>query len=170
MNVIEAIEKKSAVRAYSKEAVPTETIQLILDAGRKAQSSQNSQPCRFVVVREQTSLQALSRFGKYASHLPDAAFGIAILTPAPALNVSILFDAGQAAAYLQLAALEFGIGSCIIKLHQNEQAGKFLEIPEDYRLNFILSMGYPEMHPLGRSSGLNRLEAKDIVFWEKWGG
>ena len=169
MNVIEAIDKKRAVRTYSRAMVPLEQIFAILDAGRKSQSSKNSQPCRFVVVRDKENLQMLSQFGKYASHLADASFGIAILTPDPRSNISILFDAGQTAAYLQLAALEFGIVSCLIKLHKGNLGRSILEAPENYHLDFILSMGFPENKAEIGSRRIERLAFSDVVYLEKWG-
>jgi nitroreductase len=169
MNVIKAIDKKRAVRKYSQKAVSIQTIIAITDAGRKSQSSRNSQPCRFIVVQEKAALLALSHFGNYASHLADASFAIAILTPDPSSNVSILFDAGQAAAYLQLAALELGIVSCVIKLHQGNLGREFLEAPENYRLDFVLSMGFPESKDDIRAKGFSRLDFDDVVYFEKWG-
>ena len=169
MNVIEAVDKNQAVRNYSREIVPVEQIFAILDAGRKSQSSKNSQPCRFVVVRDKANLDKLSQFGKYASHLADASFGIAILTPNPSSNISILFDAGQTAAYLQLAALELGIVSCLIKLQKGDLGRAFLEAPENYHLDFILSMGFPENKAEIRSKSFDRLAFYDVVYLEKWG-
>jgi len=91
------------------------------------------------------------------------------LTPNPISNVSILFDAGQAAAYLQLAALELGIVSCVIKLHQGEQGKEFLEVPENYHLDFVLSMGFPEKEVKIRLQRFDRLDFDDVVYLEKWG-
>ena len=109
MNVLEAIRRKRAVRQYKEESLTAEAVETILRAGRRAQSSKNSQPWHFIAIRDKETLVKLSQMGDYATHLPTAALAIAILTPDPAQRWSVMFDAGQAAAYMQLAAIEVGV-------------------------------------------------------------
>jgi nitroreductase len=169
MKVTEAIDKKRAVRKFSKVVVPSEIILAIVDAGRKAQSSKNTQPCRFIVVTDKQALFQLSQFGRYATHLADASFCVAILTPDPAQNTSIFFDAGQTAAYLQLAALEFGVGSCVIKLHQGGEAKDFLNVPNNFHLEYVIAMGFSKQKSKGELPRLQRLALNEILYWGKWG-
>jgi len=143
MDVSEAIRMKRAVRAFAARPLPDEVVESILWAGRRAQSSKNTQPWRFLVVREPTTLEALSRLGTYAGHLAGAAMGVVIATPDPAQRWSILFDAGQAAAYMQLAAWELGVGSCLATLIEPETARRLLAIPPDWHAHVALSFGYP---------------------------
>jgi nitroreductase len=142
----------------------------ILNAGRRAQSSKNTQPWQFIAVRERATLQALSRLGTYAGHLAGAALGVAILTPDPAERFSIMFDAGQSAAYMQLLAWELGIGSCLATIYEPEQARELLGFPADLHLRIAISFGYPqeggkfELPPMkGGRRGL-----ADVVHWERW--
>ena len=74
MNVQKAIETKRAVRLFTTDPVPAEVIDQILDAGRRSQSSKNTQPWQFVVVQNPETLIALSKTGDYAGHLAGAAF------------------------------------------------------------------------------------------------
>jgi nitroreductase len=143
MDVAYAIRTKRAVREFAQRPLSRDQVLAILNAGRRAQSSKNSQPWRFIAVQDRATLQALSRMGTYADHLAGAALGIAILTPDPAQRWSIMFDAGQAAAYMQLAALELGIGSCLATIYQPEAARELLGAPADLHLNVAISFGYP---------------------------
>src|SRR3954451_8250473 len=111
LTVAEAIRAKRAVRAYSAAPVPEDVIRSILSAGRRAQSSKNDQPWTFIVVTEREQLQRLSTAGTYATHMPSSAFTVVLVAPA-----AYEFDLGQAAAYLQLAAVEHAIGSCVTTL------------------------------------------------------
>ena len=52
VDVLEAIRSKRAVRLFSDKPVPEDLMQKILDAGRRSQSSKNSQPWQFVVVTD----------------------------------------------------------------------------------------------------------------------
>src|SRR5574342_1376681 len=98
MNVSEAIRMKRAVRKFREEPLPDEVIHAILNAGRRAQSSKNSQPWHFIAIRDKAILKALSECGTYAGHLAGAAFAVAILTADPTTKFQTMFDAGQAAA------------------------------------------------------------------------
>jgi nitroreductase len=144
MNVSQAIRTKRAVRQFDERPLDEPAIATILNAGRRAQSAKNSQPWRFITVQDKKRLEALSECGTYAGHLAGAAMAVAILTPDPAQRWSIMFDAGQAAAYMQLAGWELGIGSCPATIYEPEQARKILGFPQDLHLNVCLSFGYPQ--------------------------
>lgn len=143
MDVSEAIRLKRAVREFADRPLPDEAVRRVLWAGRRAQSAKNTQPWYFIAVRERATLQALAGLGTYAQHLAGAALGVALLTPDPAQRWSILFDAGQAAAYMQLAAWELGVGSCLATVYQPEAARQLLGFPPDLHLNVAISFGYP---------------------------
>jgi nitroreductase len=170
MNVTESIRTKRAVRQFQDKALPEDAIYAILNAGRRAQSSKNTQPWQFIAVQDKTTLKALSECGKSAGHLAEAALGAAILTPDPAQRFSILFDAGQAAAYMQLAAWEMDIGSCLATIYEGEQARELLGFPSEMHLHIAISFGYPAdrayMTTPPQKGGRHPLEK--IVHWEKW--
>jgi len=163
MNVMEAIKKKRAVRHFTGEKIPEDVVHTILDAGRRAQSSKNTQPWHFIAVRERETLEALSHMGKYASHVKDAAMAIA-LTAEPGTD----FDIGQVAAFMQLAALEYGVGSCLVAIYEPEDAKKLLGIPDDREFKIALDFGYPaeEENEPPRQNG--RKDFDEVVHWEKW--
>lgn len=170
MNVSEAIRLKRAVRKFKSEPLPEEAMQAILYAGRRAQSSKNSQPWHFIAITDKATLKGLSQCGDFAGHLAGAALGVAIVTPDPSERFQILFDAGQAAAYMQLAAWELGIGSCPATIYKPEQARQLLGFPEDLHLRFALSFGYPheaEVITKAPQKG-GRKSMDEIVHWEKW--
>ena len=57
MNVFDAIRLKRAVRKFKDEPLPEETILAILNAGRRAQSSKNTQPWHFIAVTNKATLK-----------------------------------------------------------------------------------------------------------------
>ncbi len=170
MKVSEAIKYKRAVRNFRDEPLSGEVINSILNAGRRSQSSKNSQPWDFIVITDKDRLEALSKLGTYAGHLAGAALAVVIATPDPGIKASIMFDAGQAAAYMQLAAWEMGIGSCLATIYQTEQARQLLELPENRYINLAVSFGYPldenVLSSPPEKGGRNPLE--DFVHLEKW--
>jgi nitroreductase len=170
MNVFTAIRTKRAIRQFTDQPIPEESIQTILNAGRRAQSAKNMQPWHFIAIQERETLYALSQLGHFAAHLNGAPLGIAIITPHPEQRFSVLFDAGQAAAYMQLAAWELGIGSCLATIYEPELARELLGFPKDLHINITISFGFPKNpEDLTRSpkSG-GRRDWDDIVHMEKW--
>jgi nitroreductase len=170
MNVSEAIRTKRAVRQFEEKQLPETAIRAILNAGRRAQSSKNTQPWQFIAIRERAILRSLSELGTYAGHLAGAALGVAILTPPPEQRFSLMFDAGQSAAYMQLAAWELGIGSCLATIYEPERARSLLGFPEDLHLRIALSFGYPEDSEMltrpSKRGGRRRLD--EIVHLDHW--
>jgi len=170
MNVSDAIRTKRAVRQFADRPLPDEAVRTLLNAGRRAQSSKNTQPWNFVAIRDKETLKKLSEYGKYAGHLAGAAFAVALVSPDPATRWSIAFDLGQATAYMQLAAWELGIGSCIASIYEPEKAKALLGIPEGYFFDVALSFGYPlsgAAPPSVMRKG-GRRPFEDVVHWEKW--
>ena len=143
MNVSDAIRLKRAVRKFTDQPLPEETILAILNAGRRAQSSKNTQPWHFIAITDKVVLKQLSECGDWAGHLAGAALGVAIIHPDPVERFQILFDIGQAAAYMQLAAWEVGVGSCMAIIYQGEKAREILGFPGDLQIRFAISFGYP---------------------------
>jgi nitroreductase len=170
MNVYEAIQKKRAVREYKDRKLPDDAVNRIINAGRRAQSSKNTQPWHFIVIQDKSTLKALSELGNWATHIAGAAMAVAIITPNPDTRFSIMFDAGQSASYLQLAAWELGIGSCLATIYETEKARALLGIPEDFHIRIAISFGYPAdesvmVRPLKKGG---RKPFDEVVHMERW--
>lgn len=170
MNVSDAIRLKRAVRKFQDKPLPEDVIRAILNAGRRSQSSKNEQGWQFIVVQNKTTLKALSELGNFAGHLAGAAAGIAILTPDPLAKFQTMFDAGQAAAFMQLMALELGVGSCPASIYEAEKARAILGFPSEWHVRIILSFGYPadeeKLSAPPKKGGRRALE--EVVHWERW--
>ena len=170
MNISEAIRTKRVVRKFAEKPLNEEAVRAILNAGRRSQSSKNSQDWQFIAIQDKTTLQALSKCGEFAGHLAGAALAVAILTPDPSEKFQYLFDAGQAAAFMQLAAWELGIGSCPASIYDPERARAILGFPPEWHLRIALSFGYPEneekLSAPPKKGGRRTLE--EVAHWEKW--
>jgi len=170
MNVSEAIRTKRAVRSFQDQPLPADAVRAILDAGRRSQSSKNNQDWRFIAIQDKATLQALSACGESAGHLAGAALAVAILTPNPTDKFQYLFDAGQAAAFMQLAAWDLGIGSCPASIYDPERARAILGFPPEWHLRIALSFGFPadeEKRSAPPRKG-GRKELEEVAHWEKW--
>ena len=161
MDVIEAIRTKRAIREFTDQPLSDEDIRTILNAGRRAQSSKNTQPWTFVAIRDRETLRRLSECGTYAGHLAGAALGVALVS-----SVEDNFDIGQAAACMQLAAWDLGIGSCIASMWEPERAKEIIGVPIDLHFHTAISFGYPkgQARPGGVQGGRKPFE--EAVRWD----
>jgi nitroreductase len=170
MNISEAIRTKRAVRQFQDKALPDYGVNAILNAGRRSQSSKNTQPWQFIAIRDKATLRALAECGQWAGHIAGAALAVAILTPEPAERFQTMFDAGQAAAFMQLAAWELGVGSCPASIYEPEKARAILGFPAEWHLRICLSFGYPAEEEVisapPKKGGRRGLD--EVVHWEKW--
>ncbi|MCL4250072.1 MAG: nitroreductase family protein [Anaerolineae bacterium] len=165
MNVHDAIESRRAVRLFSDTPVPEHVVEQILAGGRRSQSSKNSQPWQFIVVRDKDRLKALSKLGDFAGHVAGADFAVCLVGTKQTQWNS--FDLGQAAAYLQLAAHEFGVGSCIAAMYDEAAAKALLNIPAEMNFFCVISFGYPSAdHKPAKLGG--RKPLADVVRRETW--
>jgi nitroreductase len=81
-----------------------------------------------------------------------------------------MFDAGQSASYMQLAAWELGVGSCLATIYEPDPARLLLDVPADFFLNVAISFGYPldtQVLTAAPKKG-GRLAFDQIVHFDRW--
>ena len=170
MEVMEAIRTKRAVRKFLDKPLPENVVKAILNAGRRSQSSKNTQAWQFIAIRDKEILKELSQCGEWAGHIAGAALCVAILTPDPNEKFQIMFDAGQAAAFMQLAAWELGVGSVPASLYEFDKTRAILGFPAEWHLRIALSFGYAleeeKLSAPPKKGG--RMALDEIVHWDKW--
>jgi nitroreductase len=170
MNVSEAIRTKRAIRKFQDKPLPDEVVHAILNAGRRSQSSKNEQTWQFIAIRDRNILKALSECGQWAGHLTGAALGVALLTPDPTVKFQTMFDAGQSAAFMQLAAWELGVGSVPASIYESGKARDILGFPPEWHLRIALSFGYPveeeKISAPPKKGGRRSLD--EVVHWDRW--
>ncbi len=173
MSVWRAISTKRAIREFADTPLDPAHVDRILRAGRRSGSSKNLQRWEFIVCRDRAHLRELATVGPWAGHLAGAAVGIALVTPNPEAAdapLSVMFDLGQAAAYMMLAAWELGIGSVPATVYEHGRARQLLGYPDTHHCEYILSFGYPadasQLTAPNRSGQRRPLE--EIVHEERW--
>ena len=168
-----AISRKRVIRAFADRPLDDAHLDRILRAGRRAGSSKNLQRWSFIVCRDRAHLRDLSALGPWAGHLAGAAVAIALVTPDPQAAdapLSVMFDLGQAADAMMLAAWELGIGSVPATVYEHDRARALLGYPADHHCEYLLSFGYPAdpddlTRPL-KTGGRKPLD--DLVHEECW--
>lgn len=165
MDAQHCIRTKRDSRAYADTPIQEATLQRILQAGRMAGSSKNTQPWRFVVLQDASRKSELAACGQFAQHVPSAPVVIAVVL-APGGGA---FDAGRAGQNMMLAAWAEGITSCPVAMHDQECASRVLGLPEGHRVAMVLTFGYPESEA-SLHRGIARTPLAELVHEERWQG
>ncbi len=163
MDAYVCIQAKRDSRAYKEQSIPERTLERILQAGRMAGSSKNTQPWHFVVMQDAARRAELAACGQFAQHVPGAPLAIAIVL-APGGGD---FDAGRASQNMMLAAWAEGITSCPVAMHDRECAGRVLDLPEGHRVAMLLAFGYPASDE-SLHRGIARTPLADLVHHDGW--
>lgn len=151
MSLVDLILKRRSVRRYAKKRVAEEVLSKVLEAGRQAPSADNVQPWHFIVLKDSSIREKMSR-GRYNSFVKDSAFtivGCGYVGDADGRRWSTI-DTTIALQNMVIAAWVQGVGSCWIGDFQEEEAKKLLGIPEDWKIVALVSFGYPTDQPRER--------------------
>ena len=163
-HVMDAIMARRSVRQYLDKPVEHEKLEAVVRAGINAPSGMNRQPWIIRVVEDQQliaqatevfkqeSPEQVQRDPHFKNMFRNAPNLICICTPAKGGGE---LDAGMLGENMMLAAQSLGLGTCCLGgpvrfLLTNEKAKFFLDrldIPEDYKLNYIIAIGYPDEQP-----------------------
>ena len=163
MDAYRAIVTKRDTRKFEQGPIAEDVLNRILNAGRMAGSSKNTQPVRFVVIQDEQRKKEVAGCGHYANHVPGCAAAICVVLEPGGSG----FDGGRAAQNMMVAAWSEGITSCPTSMHEADEIVQVLGLPEGFTVPIVLAMGYPEPGtPLG--AGRQRLALDELVRWERW--
>lgn len=179
ISVLETIQRRQSVRAYTQERLPRETLDTLLAAAVRAPTAMHEEQWTFVVVQGRTMLRHLSQRIRChigagsAEHIAARPPGslpsthedfnlfydadTLILICAVPMGPFVAADCWLAAENLMLAACAMGLGSCVIGsaiagLNTPERKHE-LGIPEEISVVAPIVLGWPasETHTTQRS-------------------
>lgn len=169
MQTWDAITSRRNVRSFADRPVSAEHLDQILEAGRRAPSSQNNQPWDFVLVTEREQLRQLATVWVGAGHVASSAATIALITGGdPEQARRTQFDLGQATMSMMLAAADLGIGSGHAGVGDQGAAARLLGLPEGRTCAFLISLGYPADRPLAPIRNPDRRPFDQVVHRGTW--
>ena len=130
MDTFLAIASRREVRDYTDAPIPDEIVHRILDAGRLAGSSRNSQQWEFVIVRDREAMAQ-------AVYAPGNVLGATLIVAIA--GSAFPFDKGRVAQNMMLTAWNEGVGSCPNGISDAEAAERIVGAP----VAIVLTFGYP---------------------------
>ena len=169
MQTWDAITSRRNVRSYADRPIEEADLDRILEAGRRAPSSQNWQPWDFVLVTDRGTLRELAKVWRGAGHVADSAATIVVVGP-PTDNPfrRAQLDLGQATMQMMIAAADLGIGSCHAGVADLPRVRELLGIPDERDWALLVSLGYPAGRPLTPVKNPDRRPFGDVVHRGHW--
>ena len=173
--VLSAIMSRRSIRKYLDKPVEHEKLEVIVKCGINAPSGVNRQPWIVRVVEDQKLIADVTEVFKqenteqvkhdkdFKNMFRNAPNLICVCTP---VNGSGELDAGLLGENIMLAAQSLGLGTCCLGgpvrfLLSNEKCKFFLDrldIPADYKLNYIIAIGYPDEQPDARPRDASKVK------------
>lgn len=173
--VLSNIMARRSIRKYLDKPVEHEKLEILVKCGINAPSGVNRQPWIVRVVEDQkliadvtevykqANAEQVKRDKDFKNMFRNAPNLICVCTPA---NGGGELDAGLLGENIMLAAQSMGLGTCCLGgpvrfLLSNEKAKFFIErldIPSDYKLNYIIAVGYPDEQPDAKSRDVSKVK------------
>lgn len=192
MPIGDAMFTQRAIRRLDHDRpISDEQLKIILDAASKAPSGGNTQPARYLVVRERSLIEAFGRlyheawwakradeFGwKDKDDIPEGSVyrmpallademsqapAVVLVFSKPALAASVL----PGVQNLLLAARALGIGSVLTTLHPTvmERVYAMFSVPAEIQFHCCVPLGYPR----GAFGPTRRLPTSSTTAWNSW--
>jgi nitroreductase len=161
------------IRAFTA-AAPTEAqLDALVDAARWSGSAGNSQPWRFVLIRDVATIRAIAQAGLSQTRpLLTAPAAIAVVVPADDHAVSRAYDEGRAVERIMIAAELVGLRSGITWIRRDVApvVAAALALSDGWLVRTIVAIGYPTKAALALKAepGKGRLPRDQVVMRERW--
>ena len=194
MQIGEAMFTQRAIRRLQHDKpVSDADLNIVLDAASKAPSGGNTQPARFLVIRDRGIIEAFGKlyheawwakrrdeYGwKGKADIPkDSVFNMPALlademVDAPVVVLAFTVGGGGASSVfpgvqnLLLAARALGIGSVLTTLHADvmERVYEMFNVPAEADFHCCIPLGYPR----GKFGPTRRLPSAETTSWDSWG-
>jgi nitroreductase len=161
------------IRAFTNEPPTDAQLDAILDAARWTGSSGNSQPCRFVLIKDIETIRAVGEAGLSQTRpLLTAPAAIAVVLPADDREVSRAYDEGRAVERIMIASELVGLRSGItwIRREVAPVVAAALAVPGGWLVRTIVAIGHPTDDALAPKAepGKGRLPRDEVVMHERW--
>ena len=159
--VLSNIMARRSIRKYLDKPVEHEKLEAVVNCGINAPSGMNRQPWIVRVVEDRTLIAEVNKAAGREQFYGAPAL-ICVCSPTNGGDL----DAGLLGENMMLAAPALGLGTCCLQgpvraLLSNEKCKFFLDrldIPADYRLNYILAIGYPDEQPAAKPRDASKVK------------
>ena len=161
MDFKEVVKKRRSTRRYTGQPVEKEKLQRAMELALRAPSSKNTRSTRLMAVTDLKRVHELGKLRDWGSSLLEEAGAAIVVLGDEAASPMWETNAAIMATLLQLALVDEGLATCWVHVgdyltlkdvpdsKRSEDYVKELlpEIPADYRVLCVISIGYADYTP-----------------------
>ena len=149
MNFSELIKDRYSVRKYKTDAIPTEILDRIIEAGMYAPTACNNQPQKIYVARSKEAIDKLKECTPFTFDAPVVMVVGYDKTRSWQNKRMPGYESGETDAaivttHMMLSAWNEGIGSCWVRGFDKNAVAKVFELPDNLEPVAMLPIGYPD--------------------------
>lgn len=150
--MIEILRTRRSIRKYNAQPVETEKLDILKEAVLRSPSSKGINPWAFIFVDEKETIQQLKNCKSHGAGPLETSPLAVVICADETVNDAWVEDCSIASILLQLTAQSLSLGSCWIQVRnrmysETISSEKYiqglLDIPEQFRVLSIISIGYP---------------------------
>lgn len=172
MDFINFAKERFSVRKYKQEKLTKDVIDKILLGGHIAPTGCNNQPQRILVLNTDKSLEKIKKCTP--CHFDAPCVLIIGYDKKESWvrkyddKMSAPVDSTIVATHMMLTAHSLGVGSCMVMAYNPQILKNEFNIPDDYEITMLLTLGYPadDATPLSMHDELRPIN--ETVFYEKF--
>ncbi|VVC04458.1 malonic semialdehyde reductase RutE [Candidatus Bilamarchaeum dharawalense] len=171
--MLDFIKRRKTTYQFSDKKIQGRDIVKILEAARWAPSSKNSQPWKFIVVKNKANIEKIVSECYYNLFhtTPQLIIAVVMDTKTPVRRLESLemelryINMGMPVVNMCYEAQMLGIGSCILRPLGNE-VEKILKIPNNKKVPIVVGFGYEDKKT--KQPKRTRKELRGIVRYERY--
>jgi nitroreductase len=161
-NVYDLAVERRTIRKFRPDPVPRDLLERLVNAARLAPSAANVQPLEFIVVDGAAAKAEVFPALKWAAYIAPAgdprpgeepAAYVVCLVNSKLREKMFEYDVGAAMENMILVALSEGVGACWLLSIDRDRLRAALGVPEEYRIDSVLALGYPAEAPAAEVMG-----------------
>ncbi len=146
-DVLRPLRQVRQYREFTEEPLSDEQLRAILDVARWTGSGNNSQPWRFIVLRDRDRIREIAEAGVPQTRTLRTA-PVAVAITLPDLHdrlLSLAYDDGRCAERILIAASMIGVGAGIawVRTDAHDLLARLLGVPEGRTVRTIMGIGHP---------------------------
>ncbi len=150
--MINLLRTRRSIRKYTEQPIESEKIEILKEAVLRSPSSKGINPWVFVFVEEPETIQQLKNCKLHGAGPLETAPLAVVICADETVNDAWVEDCSIASILLQLTAQSIGLGSCWIQIRNRmhsetisseKYVQELLDIPANFRVVSIVSVGYP---------------------------
>jgi len=169
VDVYEAIRSRRSIRGYRDRPVPEDVLRRVLEAARRAPSARNRQEWRFLAARDPGVRQALAGAVRGNTFVGQAPVILAFCATEDTDVMSCGQKAGPidvsiALAFVTLAAVAEGLGTCWLGSFEEAKVKAILGVPDGARVVAMTPLGWPAETPDAKP----RKAFDEVVRFDHW--